>query len=77
MAQIIALIGTGLATVALGLLLLSGVGVRYLWPWLDMLPFGPELASSLGVPVARARVGLLLLVALLTAVATLLVAVPA
>ena len=62
-----------IAVPALGLLLLSGVCVRYLWRWLDMLPFGPELASSLGVPVARARVGLLLLVALLTAVATLLV----
>ncbi|MFC3912072.1 Fe(3+)-hydroxamate ABC transporter permease FhuB [Pseudaeromonas sharmana] len=61
------------AAPALLLLLLAGLGVRFLWRWLDMLPFGAEMAISLGVPVARARAGLLLLVALLTAVSTLLV----
>ena len=62
-----------MAAPALLLLLLAGLGVRFLWRWLDMLPFGAEMAIALGVPVARARAGLLLLVALLTAVSTLLV----
>ncbi|MDR5867388.1 Fe(3+)-hydroxamate ABC transporter permease FhuB [Halomonas koreensis] len=41
--------------------------------WLDILPLGGATASALGIPLARARLGLLLLVAVLTAGATLVV----
>ncbi|PRY65258.1 iron complex transport system permease protein [Vreelandella songnenensis] len=41
--------------------------------WLDILPLGAPMAQALGVGLNRARLGLLLLVALLTACATLVV----
>ena len=41
--------------------------------WLDLLPLGPAAAASLGVDVNRSRLVLLLLVAVLTASATLIV----
>ncbi|SJN12797.1 Ferric hydroxamate ABC transporter (TC 3.A.1.14.3), permease component FhuB [Halomonas citrativorans] len=41
--------------------------------WLDILPLGAPMAQALGVSLNRARLGLLLLVALLTACATLVV----
>ncbi|RUR39287.1 Fe(3+)-hydroxamate ABC transporter permease FhuB [Vreelandella populi] len=41
--------------------------------WLDILPLGAPMAQALGVTLNRARLGLLLLVALLTACATLVV----
>lgn len=41
--------------------------------WLDILPFGPSTASALGVHVGAARLALLLLIAALTATATLIV----
>jgi len=41
--------------------------------WLDMLPLGDASAKSLGLPLAPVRLGLLLLAALMTAAATLVV----
>lgn len=41
--------------------------------WLDLLPLGDSTASSLGLPLAPARLLLLLLAALMTAAATLVV----
>lgn len=41
--------------------------------WLDVLPLGPASSSSIGVSVPVARASLLVLVALMTAVATLVV----
>ncbi|MGQ4877358.1 Fe(3+)-hydroxamate ABC transporter permease FhuB [Billgrantia sp. LNSP4103-1] len=41
--------------------------------WLDILPLGPATTQALGVELNRARLSLLLLVALLTACATLMV----
>ncbi|OHY82930.1 Fe(3+)-hydroxamate ABC transporter permease FhuB [Marinobacter sp. AC-23] len=41
--------------------------------WLDLLPLGDSAASSLGLPLAPARLLLLLLAALMTAAATLVV----
>ena len=41
--------------------------------WLDILPLGAATAKALGVTLNRARLALLLLVALLTACATLVV----
>jgi iron complex transport system permease protein len=41
--------------------------------WLDILPLGAATAASLGIDLRRARLSLLLLVALLTAAATLVV----
>ncbi|MEH6499625.1 MAG: Fe(3+)-hydroxamate ABC transporter permease FhuB [Pseudoalteromonas distincta] len=41
--------------------------------WLTLLPLGEDTPRSLGVPLARARLSIMLLAALLTAAATLLV----
>lgn len=41
--------------------------------WLDIMPLGSATATALGIGMKRARLALLLLVALLTAVATLMV----
>lgn len=41
--------------------------------WLDLMPLGDSTVSSLGLPLARARLLLLLLAALMTAAATLVV----
>ncbi|MBS9402148.1 Fe(3+)-hydroxamate ABC transporter permease FhuB [Halomonas sp. TRM85114] len=57
----------GVLAVALGL------AARPFTRWLDILPLGAATATALGVSVDRARLSLLLLVALLTASATLIV----
>ncbi|MDX8468232.1 Fe(3+)-hydroxamate ABC transporter permease FhuB [Mesorhizobium sp. VK23B] len=57
------------ASVALCLLLTAPLFVR----WLDMLPLGAPALRSLGVDVARTRLLMLLMVAVLTAAATLIV----
>lgn len=57
------------AVLALGLLALSLVCAK----WLDLLPLGEPTARALGVKVEHARLILLLLVALLTVAATLVV----
>lgn len=54
------------ATAFLGL---AALAVR----WLDILPLGGATASSLGVPLARARLVLMVLAALMTATASLFV----
>lgn len=41
--------------------------------WLDMLPLGPTAARSVGISLARSRIIIMLLTALLTATATLMV----
>ncbi|MHC6654814.1 Fe(3+)-hydroxamate ABC transporter permease FhuB [Aeromonas salmonicida] len=41
--------------------------------WLDLLPMGPALATALGIRLNRAQLAILLLVAMLTASATLVV----
>ncbi|WP_260853988.1 Fe(3+)-hydroxamate ABC transporter permease FhuB [Paraburkholderia sp. BCC1886] len=41
--------------------------------WLETLGLGPAMAGSLGVPVVRARVGILVLASVLTAASTLIV----
>ena len=41
--------------------------------WLDILPLGPAASRSVGVPMARSRIVIMLLTALLTATATLMV----
>lgn len=57
-------LGLGLAALALTPLMLR---------WLHLLPLGGRFARTLGMPVARVNAGLLLLVALLSASATILV----
>ena len=51
------------------LLLLTTLSVR----WLDLLPLGDSASQSLGLPLAPVRLALLLLAALMTAAATLVV----
>ncbi len=53
--------------------LLLALAAAPLTRWLDILPLGGPSATALGLPLARARLVLLLLVALLTAGATLVV----
>lgn len=57
----------------LALSLLSMPAVWVFKRWLDVLPLGPAAAQAVGVPIRRARVWLLLLAALLSALATLVV----
>ncbi|MDX8498066.1 Fe(3+)-hydroxamate ABC transporter permease FhuB [Mesorhizobium sp. VK4C] len=57
------------ASIALCLLLMSPLFIR----WLDMLPLGAPALRSLGVDVARTRLVVLLMVAVLTAASTLIV----
>ena len=57
------------AAVALAGLVLGPLMAR----WIETLSLGAPMAGSLGVPVARTRLAILLLAALLTATATLLV----
>lgn len=59
-----------LALVIAALLLLACLP---LGRWLSLLPLGEDTPRSLGVPLARARLSIMLLAALLTAAATLLV----
>lgn len=61
------------ATVVAGLAVALALAARPFARWLDILPLGAATAAALGVRVARARLALLLLVALLTACATLVV----
>jgi len=52
------------------------VAALLVWPlarWLDVLPLGEPVSRSLGVPVMFSRLWLLILVAVLTAAATLIV----
>lgn len=52
------------------------VAVLLAWPlarWLDVLPLGESVSRALGVPVTGSRLWLLVLVAVLTAAATLIV----
>ena len=58
-----------LATVTPVLLILAVLTTR----WLDLLPLGDSASSSLGLALAPARLALLLLAALMTAAATLVV----
>lgn len=63
-------------TVAWSLLALMGLLLALSWPlsrWLDLLPLGAVAARSFGLDLARSRLLILVLAALLTAAATLLV----
>ncbi|CAJ1843852.1 Iron(3+)-hydroxamate import system permease protein FhuB [Aeromonas salmonicida] len=57
--------------VALAVLMLAGC--LLISRWLDLLPMGPALATALGIRLNRAQLAILLLVAVLTASATLVV----
>ncbi|MGM0984378.1 MAG: Fe(3+)-hydroxamate ABC transporter permease FhuB [Pseudomonadota bacterium] len=61
------------AAVVASLAVVLGLAARPFARWLDILPLGAATATALGVRVERARLALLLLVALLTACATLVV----
>lgn len=61
------------AAIAGGLALLLGLAAAPFARWLDILPLGASTAQALGVRLTLARLALLLLVAMLTATATLLV----
>ncbi|XKE44535.1 Fe(3+)-hydroxamate ABC transporter permease FhuB [Halomonas organivorans] len=61
------------AVMVTGAALLLALVAAPLARWLDILPLGGATATALGLPLARARLALLLLVALLTAGATLVV----
>ena len=64
------------STMAWGLVVLMGLLLALSWPlgrWLDLLPLGSSAASSFGLDLTRSRLLILLLAALLTAAATLLV----
>ncbi|MDS9469143.1 Fe(3+)-hydroxamate ABC transporter permease FhuB [Paracoccus sp. MBLB3053] len=43
------------------------------WRWLELLPLGSEVASGLGVPLTRARLGLVAIAGIATGAATVLV----
>lgn len=56
--------------------ILGALMILVVWPlsrWLDILPMGQAVARALGVSVVRSRFSLLVMVALLTAAATLVV----
>ncbi|WP_417330212.1 Fe(3+)-hydroxamate ABC transporter permease FhuB [Halomonas cupida] len=59
--------------VVIGLALIAALVALPLARWLDILPLGAATSRALGIDVERARLGLLALVALLTACATLVV----
>lgn len=62
--------------VAYGLVVLAVLmlaGCLLISRWLDLLPMGPALATALGIRLNRAQLAILLLVAVLTASATLVV----
>ncbi|PWV81761.1 Fe(3+)-hydroxamate ABC transporter permease FhuB [Halomonas sp. A11-A] len=61
------------ATLVAGLAVALALAARPFARWLDILPLGAATAAALGIRVERARLALLLLVALLTACATLVV----
>lgn len=60
-------VGVGVAALVLG------VAAAPFVRWLDILPLSPITARALGIPAERSRLVLLILVALLTAAATLVV----
>ncbi|MCK2184305.1 Fe(3+)-hydroxamate ABC transporter permease FhuB [Halomonas getboli] len=61
------------AAIVAGAAALLALVVAPLARWLDILPLGGATAAALGIDLRRARLALLLLVALLTATATLVV----
>ena len=64
------------SAVAWSLVVLMGLLLALSWPlsrWLDLLPLGGVAASSFGLDLARSRLLILVLAALLTSAATLLV----
>lgn len=67
------LIAENEALALLGLILLLSTLLLLIIRPLTLLPLGETSASALGLPVARARLGLLLLTALLTASATVVI----
>lgn len=60
------------AYVAVGLLLVALGIVPLVARWLETLALGAQFAGSVGVPVVRARLGILLFASILTAVSTLI-----
>ena len=66
-------VGLSAAVTVLALAIISVLMLRPLARWLDILPLGAASASALGIGVLRARLSLLGIVALLTALATLIV----
>ncbi|XAG69455.1 Fe(3+)-hydroxamate ABC transporter permease FhuB [bacterium 19CA06SA08-2] len=56
-----------------GLAVLMLAACLFISRWLDLLPMGPALATALGIRLNRAQLAILLLVAVLTASATLVV----
>ncbi|ALM53421.1 Fe(3+)-hydroxamate ABC transporter permease FhuB [Halomonas huangheensis] len=66
-------VDSGASLVVIGLALVAGIVALPLTRWLDILPLGAATSQALGIDVERARLGLLALVALLTACATLVV----
>ncbi len=68
-AQVSPLGAAALATLALALLAALVAAAR----WLEILPLGGEVGRALGLPLARVRLGLILLAGLATGAATMLV----
>lgn len=66
-------VGPWMAALVAACALLALAAVPLCRRWLDILPLGDAVAAGLGVHIARARFGLLLLSALLSAVATLVI----
>ncbi|PYF10540.1 iron complex transport system permease protein [Rhodobacter viridis] len=65
---------TPAAAMTLAVLALALLGLMLaLGRWLEILPLGPDVARALGLPVARLRLGLILLAGLATGAATILV----
>ncbi len=60
-----------LALVVLALLMLAAC--LLVSRWLDLMPMGPAVATALGIPLRRAQLTILLLVAVLTASATMVI----
>lgn len=66
-------VGPAMAALVAGCALLALATVPLCRRWLDILPLGDAVSVGLGVRIARARLGLLMLSALLSAVATLVI----
>lgn len=66
-------VGEAEAVTGLAALLLLGMAALPFARWLDLLPLGAPTAAAIGVDVRRARLLLLVLTALMTATATLIV----
>ncbi|MTH77133.1 Fe(3+)-hydroxamate ABC transporter permease FhuB [Paracoccus aestuariivivens] len=63
--------GQAIALAALAVLVL--IGARMTRRWLQILPLGPEVGSGLGLPLDKARIGLIALAGIATGAATVLV----